>query len=407
VGRGPLTEVPALIDLPPVGAGTAFVESATGYYRRHLEQEVRSALELRDVLGLPLTFFPPRIKEGINGVNQTTLQLVRALERATGRTDLTQMTLLGATPKLSVHLSLRTTRAWCVLCLRSIGTDLLISTLNVIDVCFSHGIKLDTSCPQGHVVRSLGGFALPKLCSHCGIDLSTMEPRPAAIEARHKIALELFTWLHSGRPFAPEVFATGLSDAIHRLGLGPAEYAALSGVSGRSVLRCLQVDGPRPDLRTVLKLAIGSKVSFEELMGSPVHLRRSPKTNRTAVSRRPTPQVNLARAAELRSELLKPVAQRRTLEKMAKDMGAIPAFFYRHLPADVARLVGEGKRHRSQSRRDRDLRTAAAIRRVTRRRRALDLPLTFAAVASEVGIPGLFLDSRFRDELRRARAAVT
>jgi len=89
--------------------------------------------------------------------------------------------------------------------------------------------------------------------------------------------------------------------------------------------------------------------------------------------------------AKLR-EIKKLTGQGMSIPLAAKKVGVTDQTFYRWRirygalkEEEAKRLRGEGKRHRSQSCRDRDMTSAAAMRTVVRRRMDLDLPVTFYA----------------------------
>jgi hypothetical protein len=161
-----------LYNLEPIGVGTPYVESLTGYVAR-----------LAEAHGLPpgilvLTEIAPLVKEGyvfsgsrkdkalekvygpgngmriLNGMDLTAPALVQALEALTQRENLRFLTMLTWGDVLSSKGLLRESRAWCPICYDCWDItgqtvyEPLIWALDVVTVCPLHHYPLKTKCPS-------------------------------------------------------------------------------------------------------------------------------------------------------------------------------------------------------------------------------------------------------------------
>lgn len=193
LSRSPLPPPRSLLyALEPIGVGTAFVESLSGYVARLAEAHSVSAgdlvgLVLSDVPNLKGALLSPAAKAGkrgghgfrvcsytVNGVTDRAIAWVHALEVATSRHDLQYLTLLPFRHALPDHLFHRH-RAWCSLCYaqwRLNGQALyepLLWAIKTSSHCLVHQRPLRHDCPNcGRLLNPLGVFARPGYCERCG-----------------------------------------------------------------------------------------------------------------------------------------------------------------------------------------------------------------------------------------------
>jgi hypothetical protein len=209
LSRSQLPPRSRLYALEPIGAGTAFVESLSGYVARLAEAHSVSVgdlvgLVLSDVPNFKGTLLPPAAKAGrrgghgfrvcsytVNGVTDRAIAWVHALEAATSRHDLQYLTLLPFRGALPDHLFHRQ-RAWCSLCYeqwRLNGQPVyepLLWAIKTSSYCLVHKQLLRHDCPRcGRLLNPLGVFARPGYCERCGGWLGSPhahwnEPQPAA-----------------------------------------------------------------------------------------------------------------------------------------------------------------------------------------------------------------------------------
>ncbi|HEX8737231.1 MAG TPA: TniQ family protein [Pyrinomonadaceae bacterium] len=166
-----LQPVSRLYSLPPIGVGTSYVESLTGYITRLAENHSVStgqlfAQELAIRLNRPYLLDKNqkpisnsliskfgRLVHAVNGMDQTALDWAALLEKLTLQTDLKYLTMLPWRDILSRWLLLRRERAWCSQCFdecRETGGivyEQLLWTINFVTFCTKHQIKLISTCP--------------------------------------------------------------------------------------------------------------------------------------------------------------------------------------------------------------------------------------------------------------------
>lgn len=183
-----------LYSLRPIGIGTSFVESLTGYVSRLADAHAVSAGNLVErelsVLGAkpvrpfgafvprdPTTKTPSGFRAWVrvaNGWGETAKRWVAALERVTLQTNLRFLTLLPLEGVLSSNRLFRHNRAWCAACYhdwkRTEYTvyEPLLWTIKLATVCPQHGQSLEDVCPHcGECMTPLAPYARPGHCSKC------------------------------------------------------------------------------------------------------------------------------------------------------------------------------------------------------------------------------------------------
>ncbi len=181
-----------LFHLAPLGIGTPWTESLTGYVARLAEAHgvlvrqlvLHEILPLLDRPHLAATHDPALLSafwrnetRALNGTRALARGLVRALEQLTGRRDLRFLTLLTWTELLPVQRLQRPTRAWCPACYaarRQAGravAEPLLWTLAPVTACPRHRHRLELACPFSDCGRRspvLGARSRPGHCTRCG-----------------------------------------------------------------------------------------------------------------------------------------------------------------------------------------------------------------------------------------------
>lgn len=188
----PLPTRSRLYSLEPIGIGTSFVESLSGYVARLADAHAVSVgdlagRELSALTSRPLLSFGPFMRRNradshgfhaqqytMNGLGITSKKWVEALERATLRTDLRFLTLLPFEGVLSCVAAFRCTRAWCPACYddwRSAGDvvyEPLLWAIDPVTVCSRHRRPLEETCGYCHGrLMPLAVFSRPGYCSRC------------------------------------------------------------------------------------------------------------------------------------------------------------------------------------------------------------------------------------------------
>ena len=181
-----------LYPLPPIGMGTAFVESLTSYMTRLAnahgvnvaffvdrwlsQQAVVLGFAGPEEAGLGGPVDLRRQCRSINGLRHGSAPWVATLEAVTGVKNLHRLTLTALSDILTSRRGLsRTTESWCSRCLtewQQTGAPLygpLAWSLPVVEVCTKHKRRLETICPHcQQQFRPLLGYARPGFCSLCG-----------------------------------------------------------------------------------------------------------------------------------------------------------------------------------------------------------------------------------------------
>jgi transcriptional regulator with XRE-family HTH domain len=179
-----------LHSIEPIGIGTPFVESLTGYMiRLAASHAVRVSDLIEHELRMSIPYFhaPAGIPNAINGVNEGARNWVSALETFTLRDNLQLLTLLPFASLLATPFLIRQERAWCPRCYESQtaqGLDVyeqLVWCLQSVVVCPLHRTPLEASCPACHRgLRPLCAVSRPGFCSRCHQWLGF--PRPSTQE---------------------------------------------------------------------------------------------------------------------------------------------------------------------------------------------------------------------------------
>ena len=181
-----------LYSLKPMGIGTPFVESLTGYVSRLADTHAVSVgnlvgHELSLVGSKPAQPFGPFVPRpqtaashgfcgtrSANGLGEIAKRWVVALERGTLQPNLRFLTLLPFHGVFSKGRIFRRTRAWCSACYahwRCTGAtvyDQLLWALRLVTICPRHRQPLEEVCPHCRErMKPLGTYARPGHCSKC------------------------------------------------------------------------------------------------------------------------------------------------------------------------------------------------------------------------------------------------
>jgi TniQ len=211
-------QIPArssLFSLEPIGVGTTYVESMTGYIARIAqEHRLRPGSLLNKVVSKQLdkdygTFegaIEERFATTVNGTGATAAAIVNALENLTLRHDLRYMTMANWSNVLSSSKLLQLLRAWCPSCYeewaKSYRTvyEPLIWSFQVVTICAPHQRRLISRCPHCNREQPpLSTNSRPGYCSRCrgwlGVYQSANNPAQAIDESLSEDELAWQTWV--------------------------------------------------------------------------------------------------------------------------------------------------------------------------------------------------------------------
>lgn len=176
-----------LYHLEPMGMGTPYVESLTGYVARLAEAHGVRARKLLVAEILPLmghlhllgpgnrglSAFWQRETRALNSTRTLARDLVHALEGLTLRRDLRFLTLLPWAEVLPPRGLVRPHHAWCPACYeewRQAGQvvyEPLLWSLMVVNSCSRHRQRLRSACPYPDCQRLLPPLAQQSRPGHC------------------------------------------------------------------------------------------------------------------------------------------------------------------------------------------------------------------------------------------------
>ena len=179
-----------LYSLEPVGIGTPFVESLSGYIARLADAHAVSVGNLvgRELSALASSALVCPSREqlasdshgfcgrsyAINGLEDTSKRWVEAVQTGTMRADLRFLTLLPFEKALWPHALFRYCRVWCPACYEDsrvagrIVHEPLLWALKVVTFCPQHRRPLERVCPHcSRPQKPFTVFLRPGYCSKC------------------------------------------------------------------------------------------------------------------------------------------------------------------------------------------------------------------------------------------------
>jgi transcriptional regulator with XRE-family HTH domain len=402
-----------LYSLQPVGVGSGLVESLTGYIARLAQEHCIYPNTLTSTILLPelgKAYLQNGSKLGgsfwskmvaINGTGTWAADLVRLLERLTGRTDLRCLTLLQWSSILSPRGLLRRTRAWCPLCLAQWSEsqqpvyEPLAWALDVITHCPIHRQPLQVLCPHKECSRRqplLAARMRPGYCSSClrwlGLTGETggaaTSPFPSL---EHQQQVKIWAYVEgmlsatpSGQATYPqEKLASVLGDhrEVHFDG-DSREFARHLGVSRRSIVD-LASGIQAPQLATLLKICERLGTTPIQLVSSEYEVSPQPPiakalaqpavyvlgTERRRKKRhrrfdRPTVERALRAAMNVRTEPPLP------MRAVAHSLGYDPSYLSRQFPHICRYISRRYRRYIARKKRERVMSMCMEVRRVTK-----------------------------------------
>jgi hypothetical protein len=218
-----------LYNMPPIGLGTALVESMTSFGSRHAHKHYISANSLFLLLVRPHMIqmdanavrLPTSISDKgwtFNGHHVSSRLMIRVFELMTGRNDLESLSLARWTHVIKMQGLFRQEKAWCPECYRDRREsnekqyDPLIWALQLITHCLKHGKKLMTRCPNKKCNKTnsvINRMAAIDHCSECNTFLGNPSDEqdqqiPEEIEEQ-KVILERISELVSAGDDVPSL----------------------------------------------------------------------------------------------------------------------------------------------------------------------------------------------------------
>nr|WP_290221393.1 TniQ family protein [Trichocoleus desertorum] len=274
--------------LEPIGLGTPYVESLTGYVAR------LSKTHYVETGMLILTQIAPFMKEGyvfngraggidkvygrytraFNGASNWTNALVTALESLTLRRDLRFLSMLPWAEVIPLRYLLRSNRAWCPVCYEDWAKteqeiyEPLLWVFDSIKICSYHSLPLCTKCPHCHKEnRQLDWYSSPGYCSKCkewlGVSQNSYQTNMGEL-VESNLSWQLWAFENIGNliatapslvnPPSKETISTAIAAYVKATSKGTvSQFANRVGIGGQQIHR--HIEGKTlPSLKTLLQL---------------------------------------------------------------------------------------------------------------------------------------------------------
>lgn len=289
-----------LSHLAPIGAGTAEVESLTGYIARlaAIHCVNPGALFAQEMVPLincsyllksetePVGHALHLVKkiQTVNGGGAAISRWVGALESLTCQDNLHLLTMLPWGRFLAPRYLMRVVRTWCPDCFaedREKGEsayERLIWTLLPVSICLHHRKPLEETCPHcGHTSPVLTVRSRPGHCFFCDRWLGAQrtkvremeQPWEESIQRLEKAQLvgEMLTLSPKLPPsLSPRDFADHLNRHIRQITVGNAAGFARFIEIDYLVLRALRYGVNRPVLDVFITLLLGLQLSVKDFL---------------------------------------------------------------------------------------------------------------------------------------------
>lgn len=289
-----------LFHLEPVGVGTPFVESLSGYVARLAEQHwVATGHLLSKVVAAHITetaiistngmnFIT--LAQGLNGVGTTTSYLINALEHLTLRHDLHFTAMVTWKNTISTYQLIRPMRAWCPACYEEQAEggaavyDQLAWAVEAISLCIKHKTRLELVCPHCGVQQChLALRSRPGYCNQCRAWLGLRRrfeacaENTAQLQAGIDTEIKIAEWVGDllaaaprlGEPITKSIFISNLSRYVReRFGRNALASGATS-VAARTVWSWL-LGQTLPSLGRLLKVCLDLRVPLTQFIYTPI-----------------------------------------------------------------------------------------------------------------------------------------
>ncbi len=431
-----------LYHLEPIGVGSAFTESLTGYCARlaevhHLRVGTFLGKIINPLMAQPLSVGDARKRRHgwetahlhlMNGTGTLAADFCSALQRLTLRPDLRPLTLLHWDELFpSTKGLLRQHRAWCPACLaerRSTGLPVyehLAWSLAPVGICLQHGSPLREHCPRcGITMKPLTNATVPGHCSHCEGWLGTEAQPPSGKEPLDggwvRWSADALADLIATPPTLPRPpsYRAAFFGAVRfwsaRAGICSAGALAEAAQCHKTTAREWLVGTNLPEVGQLLRLLNVCDLSVNEFLNR----------QRTVLSEHNTigalPQRSQAKKwmrrsfdveavkANLQAVLDDPVAPPPTVTEFCRRNQYVRSVVYEYLPQLCMALAAKSAEHRAEVGRFQLGLKLRTVRRAVDSVHAEGLPLTQTNLCSRLPKPGILRDPKIKSAMRSAVA---
>lgn len=274
-----------LYGLEPIGVGTPLVESLSSYLVRLAAAHMMPvSVLLRDVIATRLPNADHNLEgqigrqaiiKNMNGMGATTSSVVAVVEELTGRTNLSDLTMLPFSKVISPYSLVYSDSHWCACCLeeqRMKGTPVYFPLMwSLHNWCIVHGYSLFSACPYcRYPLPVIASREVPGYCSHCQKWLG-IEPKvkswPNVIDD-DDFFVRLFNWrksvdVSSYQPTFPSMLKYLIGNKLKR-----ADVALLARLLAfpKLILHEMLVGNRLPALVALFKLARTFKIDPMDIL---------------------------------------------------------------------------------------------------------------------------------------------
>lgn len=306
-GPSPIPPRSRLFNMEPIGVGTPFVESLSGYSTRLAEQHCITthhlfSKEIALHVNMPGTLSYSEscnlLSKTVNGTGGMVYDLIGALEHLTLRRDLRFTAMVSWKDAISAYSLTRAVRAWCPACYEdqldagAAVYDQLLWAIEAVSVCLRHQTRLELECPYCNRQQYQIAFrSRPGYCNRCMAWLGSRNPSRRhigdAAEQSSEIATEMKIagWVGDLLAITPSIRTTITTPVMlaslskwfqDRCGGSYAAAWRLTSVKGE-IIRPWVVGKYLPSLGNLLKICLALDVSLTDLLCASAHEISSPK----------------------------------------------------------------------------------------------------------------------------------
>lgn len=278
--------------LAPIGIGSPFVESLSGYVARIADAHAVSVgnlvvRELAFIIGSPLfqSAEPDRFYARFNAVNslgEPAEKWVMALHTATMREDLRFLTLLPFKDLLWRLAIVRRRRTWCRVCYeedRCTGGPVyerLLWALQSVRVCPNHRRPLEEVCPRcSRSSKPFTAYSRPGHCFQCQAWLGASEEERDSLARDACGDEDLWNANEAGRLLATassldsaglrNVLAVNFQACMDLIATGLCAFAHAAHVPAETLRALIKSDG-HPSLSTLLRVSYHLRVPLSTFL---------------------------------------------------------------------------------------------------------------------------------------------
>jgi hypothetical protein len=428
-----------LYQLNPVGIGTPYIESLTGYISRLAEAH---CVAPKFLISKELVSFIPKIYRtsnlfemrslngAVNGTGTMALDLVTVL-----LSDLRVLTLLTWAEIFPQRKLLRPRRAWCPYCYEEWNSsknkviyEPLIWFFESVTVCPYHNQFLIQRCPHCKKdIPPLASYSRPGYCPYCsewlGITTKSLSSDPITPNKKEIIWQ---TWViktlgellaispHLSKPLQREIVAQAFCRYVKHFTEGnTAAFARMLKIPKNKVWMW-QTGKFLPELNTILKICFTLQVSLLDFLTQDIEganfTQFFPTLPQNQVGDNGAKKLETKFDSDSIQQLLEDILQKNEqplpMTEVAKRLGHPKRILYRHFPELCRAISAQYVKYVKESRIKRIEQCCEEVKQAVRQFHAEGIYPSEAAISRLLAKPGCFRDKEVRAALKAARKEI-